>query len=60
MNGFSTPILIAIAVAALFVVLLILGYLKAPPDTAYIISGLGKKADSDRPCRLARAVFRAG
>lgn len=42
MNGFSTPILIAIAVAALFVVLLILGYLKAPPDTAYIISGLGK------------------
>lgn len=43
MNGFSTPILIAIAVAALFVVLLILGYLKAPPDTAYIISGLGKK-----------------
>lgn len=43
MNGISTPILIAIAVAALFVVLLILGYLKAPPDTAYIISGLGKK-----------------
>lgn len=43
MNGISTPIFIAIAVAALFVVLLILGYLKAPPDTAYIISGLGKK-----------------
>ncbi len=27
----------------LIVVLLITGYLKAPPDTAYIISGLGKK-----------------
>ena len=31
---------IAVAVAAL---LFVLGYLKAPPDTAYIISGLGKK-----------------
>ena len=31
--------------AAVFIVLflLILGYLKAPPDTAYVISGLGKK-----------------
>jgi len=32
--------LIALALAAL---LFVLGYLKAPPDTAYIISGLGKK-----------------
>jgi len=30
-------------VVALLVILGILGYLKAPPDTAYIISGLGKK-----------------
>ena len=28
---------------ALFLLLLALGYLKAPPDTAYIISGLGKR-----------------
>ena len=34
------PFLIA---AALILLLLVLGYLKAPPDTAYIISGLGKK-----------------
>ena len=34
------PILIAVVLAVL---LIALGYLKAPPDTAYIISGLGKK-----------------
>ncbi|MEI3036833.1 MAG: hypothetical protein V8T62_08035 [Oscillospiraceae bacterium] len=36
--------------AAVFIVLflLILGYLKAPPDTAYVISGLGQKAYFDR------------
>ena len=40
----GSPIVIAlICVAALVVIALILGYLKAPPDTAYIISGLGKK-----------------
>ena len=32
-----------IIVCALAVLLLVLGYLKAPPDTAFIISGLGKK-----------------
>ncbi len=38
------PILIA-ALAVVFIALLLvlLGYLKAPPDTAYIISGLGRK-----------------
>ena len=35
------PIVISILVLAAIV--LALGYLKAPPDTAYIISGLGKK-----------------
>ena len=35
---------IGILIAVIVVIgLLILGYLKAPPDTAYIISGLGKK-----------------
>ncbi len=38
------PVLSAIiAVLAIAVFLLAAGYLKAPPDTAYIISGLGKK-----------------
>ena len=32
-----------IIAAVLLVALLILGYMKAPPDTAYIISGLGKR-----------------
>ncbi len=40
MNPILTAIIIVVAVA---VFLLAAGYLKAPPDTAYIISGLGKK-----------------
>ena len=36
----STVITIAVI---LLLILLVSGYLKAPPDTAYIISGLGKK-----------------
>ncbi|MBE6659637.1 MAG: flotillin family protein, partial [Ruminococcaceae bacterium] len=35
--------LIGIVAVVLVVVLFVIGYLKAPPDTAYIISGLGKK-----------------
>ncbi len=41
---FSSPgILIGILAAIVVVLLLVAGYLKAPPDTAFIISGLGKK-----------------
>ena len=40
LNG---PTLVILIVAVVVAVLLIIGYLKAPPDTAYIISGLGKK-----------------
>ena len=32
-----------IIVAAVIVVFLLMGYIKAPPDTAYIITGLGKR-----------------
>ena len=39
----SLNILIPAIVVILVVLLFISGYLKAPPDTAYIISGLGKK-----------------
>ncbi|MBO4883764.1 MAG: flotillin family protein [Clostridia bacterium] len=35
--------LIGLIAAGVAVLLFVLGYLKAPPDTAYIISGLGKK-----------------
>lgn len=34
---------IIVGAAIAIVVIFVLGYLKAPPDTAYIISGLGKK-----------------
>ena len=34
---------IIIGAAIAIIVIFVLGYLKAPPDTAYIISGLGKK-----------------
>ena len=38
------PLVIAgIAVAVVAFLLIVSGYLKAPPDTAYIVSGLGKK-----------------
>ena len=40
MGPFIIALVIVVAVALL---LFVLGYLKAPPDTAYIISGLGKK-----------------
>ena len=36
-------IIIPVVVAAFLVLIGIVGYLKAPPDVAYIISGLGKK-----------------
>ena len=32
-----------IVVAAVIVLFLLSGYIKAPPDTAYIITGLGKR-----------------
>ena len=34
---------VVFAIVAIAVFLIVAGYLKAPPDTAYIISGLGKK-----------------
>ena len=40
MPTFIIPVIIAVAIIAIFFVS---GYIKAPPDTAYIISGLGKK-----------------
>lgn len=39
----SPVIITAIVVAVLIIILMIVGYVKAPPDTAYIISGLRKK-----------------
>ena len=42
-GGVAVPVL-AVAVAVILIAaILVSGYLKAPPDTAYIISGLGKK-----------------
>lgn len=46
-------IIAAFAVVALGILLFVLGYFKAPPDTAYIISGLGK-----RRIRIGKAGWR--
>ncbi len=43
LEGLGPGVIIGIAVVALVIVLFAIGYLKAPPDTAYIITGLGKK-----------------
>ena len=46
LKDFPIELVIAIAVAAgiaLFAIILAMGYIKAPPDTAYIISGLRRK-----------------
>ncbi len=42
-NNLSPGVIIGAAAGIFVILILILGYLKAPPDTAYIISGLGKK-----------------
>ena len=39
----NMPLIIGLAVAAVAILLVALGYLKAPPDTAYIISGPGRR-----------------
>lgn len=38
------PYIVPIVIVAVVVVLLVLGYVKAPPDMAYIISGMKKKS----------------
>ena len=38
-----TLITIGVIAAAFGIILLVAGYMKAPPDTAYIVSGLGKR-----------------
>lgn len=40
----SGPVIAIIAVVALFILVLCIGYVKAPPDMAYIISGIKKKS----------------
>ena len=40
----SVPLIVGILVAILVIILLTMGYVKAPPDMAYIISGIKKKS----------------
>lgn len=40
----SAPVIVVIVLAVLFIVLFCIGYVKAPPDMAYIISGIKKKS----------------
>ncbi len=41
--GVHPIVIVVIAVVVAAIALMVAGYLKAPPDTAYVISGLGKK-----------------
>ena len=41
--GLSPAVIVILAIVIAVVALMVAGYLKAPPDTAYVISGLGKK-----------------
>ena len=42
-GGIAAPVLAVVVAVVLIAAIVVMGYLKAPPDTAYIISGLGKK-----------------
>ncbi|MCM1537302.1 MAG: SPFH domain-containing protein [bacterium] len=44
MGGLSLPVIIAAVVVLLIVILFAIGYVKAPPDMAFIISGVKKKS----------------
>ena len=46
LQGFalSTPIIVAAVVVFIILLIFIIGYVKAPPDTAYIISGMRKQS----------------
>ncbi len=50
----STLIGVVVGIAVLFVLIFIIGYVKAPPDMAYIISGMKKKSK----VVIGRASFR--
>ena len=43
MNTTVIPVLLIISGIILFIIIMAIGYIKAPPDTAYIISGLRRK-----------------
>lgn len=44
MEGLSLPVIVGIAAVLLIVILFAIGYVKAPPDMAFIISGVKKKS----------------
>ena len=44
MDFISPGLIIGVVVVVLVIVLLCMGYVKAPPDMAYIISGIKKKS----------------
>ena len=52
-SDIGTALTIILIVAVVFLLIFFVGYLKAPPDTAYIITGMGKKR-----ILIGRAGFR--
>ena len=52
-------LIIVLVIAVLVIVILTTGYIKAPPDTAYIISGLRKRPWTGRnTCRSCGFMVR--
>ena len=49
--------IIAIVVIALIVIFLAVGYVKAPPDMAFIISGIKKNQNRNRKSSHPYSVF---
>ena len=57
MPEYLLPLLPVILIVLVLVVIVMLGYVKAPPDQAYIISGLKKREQGPhRPGRDPRSV----
>ena len=44
LDGISVTLIIGLIAACLVIILLTMGYVKAPPDMAYIISGMKRKS----------------
>ena len=46
----QTEVLVPVVIAIAVIIIVMTGYLKAPPDTAYIVSGLRRKIVIGKAC----------
>lgn len=50
------PTIIAVVAILVLIIIILTGYLKAPPDTAYIVSGLRRRWSSESPASKSRCL----